>query len=331
MSADGADETRQARALWFAGGRRAELRAEPLVAPGPGEVLVRTLHSGLSRGTERLVFEGLVPPGEYERMRGPNMAGAFPFPVKYGYCAVGEVVAGFPGLIGRRVFALHPHQDLFVLPAASVTPLPDALPSRRAVLSANMETALNAIWDSGASAGDRIAVVGAGVLGLLCAFIAARLPGAEVCVVDVSPDRHAVVERLGARFAAPGGAPAECDVVVHASASEAGLATALGCAGLEARVVELSWYGDRAVAAPLGGAFHAKRLRLVSSQVGRLPPARAPRWTYARRMEKAMALLCDDRLDALITEEIAFEALPAELPRLLAPGAPGLTAAIRYS
>lgn len=332
MSANlAASGTRQALALWIAAARRAELRSEALPVPGPNEVLVRTLYTGLSRGTERLVFEGLVPESEYERMRGPNMAGAFPFPVKYGYCAVGDVVAGEPGLIGRRVFALHPHQDFFVLPAESVTPLPDALPARRATLSANMETALNAIWDSGATAGDRVIIVGAGVLGLLCGLLAARLPGADVTIVDVAQERRVVVENLGARFATPATAPNDADVVIHASATQFGLATALSCAGNQATVVELSWYGDRAIAAPLGGAFHSRRLRLISSQVGQLPPARAPRWTYARRMAKAMELLCDDRLDALITEEVAFDSLPAELPRLLAQGAPGLTAAIRYS
>jgi threonine dehydrogenase-like Zn-dependent dehydrogenase len=319
-----------ARALWIVGPRRARIMEESLPAPGPGDVAARTLFTGLSRGTERLVFEGRVPETERERMRGPNMGGAFPFPVKYGYCAVAEIEAGPADLVGRRVFALHPHQDRLVLPAAAATPLPDALPPRRAILCANMETALNALWDSGASAGDRVVVVGAGVLGLLCAFLAAGLPGADVTVVDLAAERRAPAESLGARFAAPDAAPRDADIVIHASASAAGLATAIGCAGDEATVLELSWYGDQPVAAPLGGAFHARRLKLVSSQVGRLPPLRAPRWSYQRRMRKAMELLCDDRLDALITEEIAFADLPAQMPRLLGPGAAGLTAAIRY-
>ncbi len=333
MSGDrkGADAARRtARALWTVAPRKAQIGEESLAAPGDGEALVRTLYTGLSRGTERLVFEGRVPASEYGRMRGPNMAGAFPFPVKYGYCAVGEVEAGPADLVGKQVFALHPHQDAFVLPAAQLTVLPAALPARRAILAANMETALNAIWDSESSAGDRIAIIGAGVIGLLCAFIATRLPGADVTVVDVAPERRAIVESLGARFAAPENAPHDADVVIHASASAAGLSLALNAAGNQATVVELSWYGDQQVPTPLGGAFHAKRLKLVSSQVGQLPPGRAPRWTYARRMAKAMELLCDDRLDALITDEVAFDDLPAEMPRLLGPGAPGLTAAIRY-
>lgn len=321
-----ADKT--ARALWTVGPRRAELRDVALPRPAGGEALVRTLFTGLSRGTERLVFEGRAPASEYERMRGPNMGGAFPFPVKYGYCAVGEIVEGEG--VGARVFALHPHQDAFVLSASQLAMLPDALPARRAILTANMETALTAIWDSGASAGDRILIVGAGALGLLCAFLAGRLPGADVTVVDVAADRRAIVEAFGARFATPDAAPADADLVIHASASAAGLATALAAAGNQGTVVELSWYGDQQVQAPLGGAFHARRLRLVSSQVGQLPPMRAPRWTYARRMAKAMELLCDDRLDALITEEVAFADLAREMPRLLAPGAPGLAAAVRY-
>lgn len=331
MSADQvAEGSTAARALWITAPRHAELRAESIAPPGANEACVRTLFTGLSRGTERLVFEGGVPESEQERMRGPCMGGAFPFPVKYGYCAVGEVTAGPPALVGRRVFALHPHQDVFVIAASQTTPLPDGLPARRATLTANMETALNAIWDSGASAGDRIVVVGAGALGLMCAYLAARLPGAEVTVVDIAEDRRPIVETLGARFATPKAAPRDADVVLHASASTAGLATALSCAGNQAIVVELSWYGDREIGAPLGGAFHSKRLRLISSQVGQLPPARAPRWTHRRRIQKAMELLRDDRLDALITDEVAFEALPAAMPRLLAPGAPGLTAAVRY-
>jgi hypothetical protein len=119
-------------------------------------------------------------------------------------------------------------------------------------------------------------------------------------------------------------------VAFHASATQSGLSLALGCAGLEATIVELSWYGDAAVAAPLGGAFHANRLRLISSQVGQVSPLRRPRWSFVRRLDKALELLADARLDALITEEIAFDNLPQELPRILAPGAHGLATVVRY-
>ena len=292
------------------------------------------LWSAISRGTERLVFEGRVPASEAARMRAPFQAGAFPFPVKYGYCAVGRVEAGPAEWLGATVFCLHPHQERFIVPLSALRRAPQATPPRRAALAANMETALNALWDSGAGPGDRIIVVGAGVVGLLVATLASRLPGAEVTVIDTDSSRARVAETLGARFVAAGDVgPQECDaadVVFHASASPAGLALALDCAGLEAAVVELSWYGDAAVAAPLGGGFHAKRLRLISSQVGQVSPSRRPRWSYARRLEKALELLSDSRLDALITEEVAFDDLPRELPRLLAPGAAGLATLVRY-
>ncbi|MFZ4533201.1 MAG: zinc-dependent alcohol dehydrogenase [Alsobacter sp.] len=293
-------------------------------------VAVRTLWSALSRGTERLVAAGLVPPSEHARMRAPLQDGDFPFPVKYGYCAVGLVEAGPDVLVGRTVFCLHPHQDRFVAPIGLVAAVPAAVPARRAVLAANMETALNGLWDAGAGPGDRIVVVGGGVVGLLAAALAVRLPGSEVTVVDIDPARGAIAAALGASFALPGNAPGDADLVIHTSASPQGLATALGCAGMEATVLELSWHGEGAVPVPLGGAFHSRRLRLVSSQVGQVSPSRRPRWTHGRRLAAALALLDDPRLDALITEEVAFSDLPAAVPRILAPGAPGLVTAVRY-
>ena len=258
-----------ASALWCTDVERAELRPGAL---GEG-TLVETLYSGISRGTERLVFRGEVPESEHERMRGPAQEGVFPFPVKYGYCTVGRVAEG--ALTGRSVFALHPHQTRFRLPEAALTPLPEELPAERAVLAANMETALNLLWDSGAGAGDRIAVIGAGVVGALTGYLAARLPGAEVTLVDVLPGRSALADSLGCRFATPARAPRDCDVVLHLSATSEGLASAIDCAGTEGTVVEGSWQGAGTTAVPLGGAFHSRRLRLVSSQVG--PAAAAAR------------------------------------------------------
>ena len=301
-----------AQALWCVGPGRAELRPGAL---GAG-ALVETLFSGISRGTERLVFRGRVPESEYDRMRGPAQEGTFPFPVKYGYGAVGRVVDG--ALAGAAVFALHPHQTRFRLPVSALTPLPVTLPPERAVLGANMETALNLLWDSGAGAGDRIAVIGAGVVGALAGYLAARLPGAEVTLVDVTADRAALAERLGCGFSLPEAAPEDCDVVLHLSATAEGLATAIACAGTEATVVEGSWHGSGATPVPLGAAFHSRRLRLVSSQVGRLPAPRAPRWNPARRMAKALALLADPALDALISGETAFADLPARYGAILA-------------
>lgn len=319
-----------ARSVWYVAKGKVELRAAPLTAPPPGHALVRTLYSGISRGTERLVLAGDVGQTEWERMRAPLQEGQFPFPVKYGYCATGVVDAGPEALIGRTVFCLHPHQDHFIAPVAMLAPVPDGVPAKRATLAANMETALNALWDSGAAPANRIVVVGAGVLGLLIARLSARLPGAEVTVIDVDAGRRAIVESFGARFAGDGATARGADVVFHTSVSGAGLDTAIACAGLEATVVEMSWYGDRAVSAHLGGTFHSQRVRLVSSQVGHVSAGHRPRWDYRRRLEAALRLLDDPLLDALVADEIPFADTPTELPRILAPGATGLAPVIRY-
>jgi threonine dehydrogenase-like Zn-dependent dehydrogenase len=335
MTRDGEDRTRSARpttaqALWYVASGVAEHRPEPIGEPRPDEVLVRTLFSGVSRGTERLVISGSVGRSEWERMRAPLQAGAFPFPVKYGYCAAGVVEAGPQQLVGRCVFVLHPHQDWFVAPVEMAVPVPAAVPARRATLAANIETALNALWDSGAGPADRIVVVGAGVVGLLVAYLAARLPGSDVTVIDPVAGRRAAVEGLGATYSCDGSGISGADVVIHTSATAGGLATALAVAGLEATVLELSWYGDRPIAAPLGAAFHSQRLRLISSQVGQVSPSRRPRWTYRRRMEAALALLADPILDGLILDEVAFEDASEQLPPLLRPSASGLGIVLRY-
>lgn len=306
------------------------MRPAALPPPGPSDVLVRTLFSAISRGTERLVFEGGLPPDEYETMRAPLQEGDFPFPVKYGYCAVGEIVGGPPALHGRRVFVLHPHQDRFVAPGFMAIPLPGDLPPERAVLAANMETALNALWDSGAGPGDRIAVFGAGAIGALISFLAAGLPGADVTLIDPDSSRASIAKQFGARFSVDPAAAREVDVAFHASASSEGFAAALQSCGREATLVEASWYGSRSIAAPLGGAFHSNRLKIVSTQVGLVAPSRRPRWTHARRLAKALDLLRDARLDLLLTGRVSFDDLPREYPRLLAPGAPGVVTVVTY-
>jgi threonine dehydrogenase-like Zn-dependent dehydrogenase len=317
-------------ALWYIGDRKAELRDEPLPALKTGDALVRTLYSGISRGTERLIFNALVPASEYERMRGPHMGGDFPHPVKYGYQAVGLVEEGPAELLGHHVFALHPHQQRFVLPALSLTRIPDGIPPRRATLAANMETALNALWDAGAGPGDRIAVVGGGVVGCLIAALAGGLPGADVTLVDPVGARAKMAAALGVTYALPDDAPVGCDIVFHASANPRGLETALDIAGFEAAVVEVSWFGEKEINVPLGRAFHSRRLKLISSQVGSVATSRRARWNYARRMAKAMELLRDDRLDALIGEEIAFRDAPVRLPDVFGGEAAGLAPVIRY-
>lgn len=306
-----------AQAFWVVRPGVGELRSVDVPAPNDEQVRLRTLYSGVSRGTESLIFHGRVPVGEHERMRGPHQEGSLALPVKYGYCLIGEVSEGEG--VGRRVFCLHPHQSWACVEASRVTELPEALPPGRAVLTANMETALNATWDGGVSPGDRVVVVGGGVVGCLVAYLCGRIAGTEVQLVDVDGRRAEVASALGVEFATPATRWSDADVVFHASATSAGLQTAIDAAGLEARIVELSWYGDKQVQLDLGAHFHPGRLQIVSSQVGRIPAARAARWTYARRLRVALQLLCDERLDVLISGESPFETMPAVMSRILAP------------
>jgi threonine dehydrogenase-like Zn-dependent dehydrogenase len=320
----------EARAFWVAEPGRGEIRTTTLPPPASGEVLVRSLASGISRGTESLVFRGLVPASQHAAMRCPFQEGDFPAPVKYGYASVGIVEAGPETLLGRRVFCLYPHQDCYVVPEAAVLPVPDAVPDARAVLAANMETAVNGLWDAAPRLGDRIAVVGAGVVGCLAASLAARLPGTRVELIDIDPDRASLAAALGCRFAAPESATPEADLVIHASGSEAGLATALRLAGFEATVLEMSWYGDRSVTVPLGEQFHARRLTLRSSQVGAVATVQRARWSHRRRLALALELLTDPVYDRLLTGACRLAELPAVLAGLAAAPAGALCQVVRY-
>ena len=322
--------TENARAFWVIAPGQGELRSQPLAAPGLGEVLVRTHFSAISRGTESLVFGGRVPASEYERMRCPHQAGAFPGPLKYGYSSVGQVEAGSDTLHERMVFCLYPHQTAYVVPESAVVPLPSGVPAERAVLAANLETAINAMWDAAPRLGDRVTVVGAGVLGGLCAFLLSRHVGVEVELVDVQQGRATLADALGVRFAMPEAATPERDLIVHASGTEAGLRVALELAAREATVLELSWFGDAEVRLPLGGAFHQKRLHLRSSQVGSLSPNARSRFDFRARLALALELCRDPILDALIDGESAFETLPALMPRLASPSGSGLCHRLRY-
>lgn len=317
-------------ALWYVAPGKAELRPATIGDAGPNEILVRTLYSGLSRGTERLIFEGKVPEAEWSRMKAPAQEGDFPFPVKYGYSAVGIVEEGPVALKGKHVFVLYPHQDRFIVQAERAFILPDDVPPQRATLAANMETALNILWDGGAQPADDIVIVGGGIVGMLVASLASRLPGAKVTLVDIEPSRQQIASRLGVRFCPPEQAPGDADLVIHTTASAAGLTLALQLAGIEGTIVEASWFGTGMVNVPLGDAFHSRRLRLISSQVGNVCASRAKRWTTRRRLQAAIGLLTDDRLDALIGEEVPFAELPQQLSRLLSPKASGLGALVRY-
>lgn len=324
----------RARAFWVAAPGHGELRSEDLPPPGRGEALVRTLASGISRGTETLVFQGRVPKSEWQRMRCPFQSGEFPAPVKYGYASVGVVEALGPDaagdLRGKRVFCLYPHQDRYVVPAMALVPVPDTVPDRRAVLAANMETAVNALWDAGPRIGDRIAVVGAGVIGALVAALAARIPGTAVELIDIDPRRGDLAAALGCQFAPPDAANGKADLVFHASGAPEGLATALSLAGFEARVIELSWYGDRPVTLPLGEAFHARRLQIVSSQVGQVAAPRRSRRSHRDRMALALSLLMEACFDRLLSGESPFAELPAAMSRLAETPDGALCHVIRY-
>jgi threonine dehydrogenase-like Zn-dependent dehydrogenase len=320
----------QDRAFWLAEPGKGEIRAVTVPPPGRDEVLVRTLHSGVSRGTETLVFRGGVPASQRAAMRAPYQEGDFPAPVKYGYLNVGVVEQGPAALTGRTIFALYPHQTRYVVPASAVTVLPEGVPADRAVLAGTVETAVNALWDAAPLIGDRVAVVGGGMVGCSVAAVLAGFPGAKVQLVDADPGRAAVAAALGVDFALPAEAAGDCDVVVHASATAAGLTRSLELLAPEATVIELSWYGDTKVSVPLGEFFHSRRLVVKSSQVGGIAPARRDRRTYADRLALALELLADPRFDALITGRSAFDELPQVLPRLADGSLPALCHLVNY-
>jgi NADPH:quinone reductase-like Zn-dependent oxidoreductase len=322
--------TLDARAFWIAAPGRGEIRPDPLPSPSAGDVVVRALYSGVSRGTEALVFNGRVPASEHQRMRAPFQAGEFPGPVKYGYASVGVVEQGLLELQDHNVFVLYPHQTRYVVPAQSVHLLPDNVPPERAILAANLETAINGLWDARPQIGDRIAVIGAGTVGCLVAWLAGRVPGCRVELVDINPRRRAIAQALGLSFALPDAVGSDQDLVIHASGSPAGLDLALRIAGFEATVVELSWYGDQTVPIALGQSFHARRLTLRSSQVGAVAGSQRPRWETRRRMQLALKLLADPVLDILITGESGFEELPRVMAELANGGGDTVCHRIRY-
>ncbi|WP_328189263.1 zinc-dependent alcohol dehydrogenase [Marinobacter sp. OP 3.4] len=323
--------TETSPAFWSLGNGLGEL-ADGLVGHHDDQtswVEVETVYSAISRGTEALVFNGQVPESEYQRMRAPFQQGDFPGPVRFGYMNVGRVTTGPDSLEGQYVFCLFPHQRRYRVPVSAVTPLPTAVPPERAVLAANMETAINGLWDGAPLVGDRIAVVGCGVVGCLVAWLAARIPGTRVVAVDPNPHRQPVLASLGV----------ECvttlerddhDLVFHTSGHPSGLETALSVAGNEARIIEMSWYGRQAVPASLGGTFHSRRLTLRSSQVGQISPRQASRWTHGNRMTLALSMLAEPALDALITGESAFEDLPTVMPELAGGASDTLCHRIHY-
>jgi threonine dehydrogenase-like Zn-dependent dehydrogenase len=320
-----------AQAFWVVSPGMGEIRTTSLPEPGPGEVLVRTLYSCISRGTETLVFRGEVPVSQHALMRAPFQEGDFPGPVKYGYLNVGVVEGGPKNMVGRNVFCLYPHQSAYVVPVDAVVAIPDGVPPARAVLAGTVETAVNAAWDAAPLVGDRITVVGAGMVGCCVAAVLARFPGASVQLVDVNPQRAEVAKALGVHFATPERAEPGRDVVFHASATAAGLQLCLELLAREGTVTELSWYGDREVSVRLGGEFHSGRLSIHSSQVGMVAPARRGSRSYSDRLAIALDLLGDPVYDALLSGESSFEQLPDVLAAFSAGTTPALAHLITYS
>ena len=306
----------QATAYWTTGPEHGELRSEELHAPGPGEALVRTLYSGISKGTEIVVHTCSVPPRVAQEMRAPHQEGSFPSPVKFGYLSVGVVEQGPEGWAGQKVFCLNPHQDRYVVPTDALTRIPDGVPARRAVLTGTVETAVNALWEAGPRLGDRIAVVGAGLVGGMVATLLRSFPLARLQLVDLDPERQHLADRLGVAFASPDDALGDCDIVFHCSASQEGLARSLQLAGDEGDIIELSWYANHNVTLPLGEDFHARRLSIRASQVGVVSRARRHRRTNAQRLDLAVSLLTDPVFDAFLTGASPFAELPEVVQRL---------------
>jgi threonine dehydrogenase-like Zn-dependent dehydrogenase len=320
----------EAQAFWLVEPGRGEVRPVSLPERGADDVVVRTLRSGVSRGTESLVFRGGVPPDQYTAMRAPFQEGEFPGPVKYGYLNVGVVEQGPESLHGRTVFCLYPHQTRYVVPAASVVALPEGVPASRAVLAGTVETAVNALWDAAPLVGDRVTVVGAGMVGCCVARLLARMPGVEVELVDIEPDRAKVAAALEVGFSHPDDARPDRDLVVHTSATSAGLQLSLGLLASEGTVIELSWYGDTDVRLSLGGAFHSGRLAVRASQVGVVSPRRRGTRSTRDRLALALDLLRDPAFDGLLTGESRFTELPDVMTRLAAGSLPGLCHSITY-
>jgi 2-desacetyl-2-hydroxyethyl bacteriochlorophyllide A dehydrogenase len=291
--------------------------------PGPGEVRVRSITSAISHGTEMLVYRGEVPEGTALDL--PTFAGDFSFPIKHGYATVGRVTEAGPGVEhlspNDLVFAHHPHQETFTVPAAMPVSLPDGTDPSAGVFFANLETALNVVHDTPLHLGETALVFGQGVVGLLVTQLLKRAGADRVLAVEPMEGRRELALEVGADAAfepdedllervqeATGGRGA--DVAVEASSSGAALQAAVDAVAVEGTVVVASWYGTKPVTLSLGGHFHRGRVKVRSSQVGRISPELGPRWDRARRTEAVLGLLPRLRLKELVSHRIPFEDAP---------------------
>ncbi len=314
-------------ALYFTAPRQITLRPEPCPAPGPGEVRVRTRLSAISPGTEMLIYRGQMPSGMAADETLAALRGDLTYPLKYGYAAVGEVVDLGPGVasdwFGRLVFAFQPHQRCFVASVTALHPLPDDVPPERAVLLPNMETAVNLLMDGAPLIGERVVVLGQGVVGLLTTALLARFPLAALVTFDRYPLRRQMGLDLGATLsldplasdaveAARAHLGAQgfydgADLTYEVSGNPQALDLALQLTGFAGRVILGSWYGTKRAALDLGGRFHRSRIRLISSQVSTLAPEHTARWDKARRLDVAWQMLRDLPPIAWITHRIPFD------------------------
>jgi hypothetical protein len=320
---------RRARAFWLTSKGRGVVRRQALPDPGPGWCIVRAVFSAVSPGTERLVALGRVPGPLQDEMRCPYMGGRFPFPVKYGYSLVGEVVEGPKALRGRIVHVLHPHQDICLVRCEDVRPLPHGLPPARATLASNMETAVTAVWDSAVTVGERVLVIGFGIVGSLVARVLGSGPAVELEVAETRAVRRRLAESMGFQVSAtPPKRP--FDVAFDTSGTPAGLQAAIEGVGLEGRVIAVSWFGARPARLDLGGSFHSRRKRVIASQVSRIPGGMRPRWDVARRAELVFRLLERPDFDLHVGPPVPFALLPEAFEALIGRTLEGLSPLIIY-
>jgi len=315
-------------ALWHLSEQESAIRSQSLPELKADKCRIESLFSLVSSGTESLVANGEVPTDLHDSMQVPYMEGDFSFPVKYGYSLVGKVVEGSHNLVGQQVHLLHPHQQHCVVNEADITIIPAGIPPQRAVLASNVETALNAIWDSRLSAGDRVLIIGMGLIGSLVARLASQFPATQVSVADTDPARLALAREQGFSQYEPSDAP--FDVAFHSSGSSAGLQTAIDAVGYEGKVIELSWYGTRSAEVKLGGSFHQQRKQIISSQVSQLPSHQQSRWDYRRRKQTVLNLLQDDGWDDFLTATVDFPEAPALFDKLRQGDRSQLSWTIRY-
>lgn len=320
----------EAKALWFRTRGHAEILEERLPRLRPGWCRLHTLFSAISPGTERLVYSGEVPEDLHREMRCPYMGGKFPFPVKYGYSLVGKITEGPEDSIGSVVHVLHPHQDQCIVRTEHTFPIPPQVPPSRATLASNLETAVNAIWDSEVTIGEHALIIGFGAVGSLVARLLSFMSGIKLEIVDANPSKIALAEKMGFKACDPGSVSGNFDLAFHASRSSDGLQLAVDRVGFEGRIIELSWYGTNKISLSLGGTFHSQRKAILSSQVATPSRRQRSRWDHARRRSLVFELLERSEFDSHITHSVPFGGLPDIYNKLKAHPTEGLSYLVKY-